>query len=182
MQLPKARTTELVEQEAGSELLVYDLQTSRAYTLNETSKNVFKACGDGEASFEELKRQHKYTDDIVYLALDELKKNNLVEGNYSSPFSGTSRREAIRRVGLASMVALPLISSLIAPSAANAASGSTVCTPNAAGCTPSGSQYISTQPNSTACFAAPGRIGCCSCARGGASFNGATLQCSNTCA
>ena len=132
MQLPKARITQIIEQETNNELLVYDLQTNKAFTLNETSKNIFKAC-NGEISFDDLKRQYKYTDDIIYLALDELKKNNLMEDDdYSSPFSGMNRREVIRKVGLSTMIALPVILSLTAPSAAAAASpGAIACsTPN----------------------------------------------------
>jgi hypothetical protein len=65
---------------------------------------------------------------ILSFWLDELKKENLIEDNnsYVSPFSGMNRREVIRRIGFASVVALPVISSLIAPTAAMAQS---VCTP-----------------------------------------------------
>lgn len=121
MQLPTARTANLVEQETDKDLLIYDLQTDKAYMLNETSKFVFRAC-DGRTSFDNLKRRYKYTDDLIYLALDELKKSGLLEDNYISPFIGMSRREVVRRVGLASLTALPLITSLIAPQAAQAAS------------------------------------------------------------
>lgn len=121
MKLPKARTNEIVEQDLGHELLIYDLTDNKAYTLNETSKIVFKACG-GESSFADLKRDYKFTDDFIYLALDELNKNNLLEDYQSSHFAGLTRREAIRRVGLASIIALPVILSLTAPRAADASS------------------------------------------------------------
>ena len=48
--LPEARTLELVEQDLGQELLIYDLTTHNAYTLNETLKLIFRAC-DGENDF-----------------------------------------------------------------------------------------------------------------------------------
>ena len=121
MKLPQARTSELMEQNADKELLIYDLRIDKAFVLNETSKNVFKAC-NGKASFDELKLQYNYTDDLIYLALDELKKNDLMQDEYLSPFAGMNRREVIRRVGLASMIALPVISGLVAPSAAHASS------------------------------------------------------------
>ena len=122
--LPVARTTEIVVQELGKEILIYDLNTHKAYNLNETSSTVYKAC-DGKTTFDELRVKAKFTDDIIFLALDELKKENLLDKDksYNSPFVGISRREAIRRVGLASMIALPVISSLIAPTAAMAQSG-----------------------------------------------------------
>ena len=138
MRLPKARTTELIEQEADNELLIYDLQINKAYTLNETSKIVFKAC-DGENSFDGLKEEHKYTDDLIFLALDELKKNNLLQTDYTSPFAGMSRREVIRKVGIASMIALPVIATLSAPTPAMAAS---VCVAPNAGGAPGGSPTV----------------------------------------
>ena len=119
--LPVARSENIVVQNAGKELLVYDLLTNKAYCLNETSKIVFEAC-DGKSSFNELKRKHQLTDEFIYFALDELRRENLIAGDYVSTFNGVSRREAIRRVGLASLIALPVISSLAAPRAAHAQS------------------------------------------------------------
>lgn len=138
MQLPKAQTEGLIEQEIDKELLIYNLQSSKAYALNETSKNVFKAC-DGITSFEDLKQKHKYTDDLIFLTLDELKKNDLLESSYKSPFAGMKRREVIRKVGLASMIALPVIASLSAPTAAMAQSA--CMAPNLGG-SPGGSNTI----------------------------------------
>lgn len=121
IKLPKARTTDILEQDAGKELLIYDLRIDKAYSLNETSAVVYKACS--RQSFEELKREHKYSDELIYLALDELKKQDLLEGDYVSPFAGMNRREVIRKVGFASMIALPVISAIVAPTPASAASG-----------------------------------------------------------
>lgn len=121
MKLPVARTADLIEQEADKELLIYDLSINKAYSLNETSKNVFQAC-NGKTSFEELKRKYNYTDDLIHLTLGELKKNNFIETEYVSPFAGMNRREVIRRIGLTSMIVLPVISTLLAPIAADAAS------------------------------------------------------------
>jgi hypothetical protein len=121
MNLPKARTTDIIEQEAGGELLIYDLQTNKAYTLNETLKNVYKACG--KQTFEELKREHKFTDDLIHFSLVELSANNLVEDYDANHFAGLSRREVIKKVGLATMIALPVIAGITAPNAIQAASG-----------------------------------------------------------
>lgn len=123
MKLPKARTENLLEQNLKDEILIYDLATDKALNLNETSSAVYKACGQN-TSFDEIRRKYKFTDEFIYLALDELKRNNLLAEEYSSPFAETSRREVIRKVGLATMFALPLISGLVAPKAINAASGS----------------------------------------------------------
>ena len=119
--LPVARSESVAVQELKNETLIYDFEIDKAYCLNETSTVVYRHC-NGETSFEDLKRQYKYTDDLIYLALDELQKNNLVESEKITHFAGMSRREAIRRVGLGTLVALPLVTGLMAPQAINAAS------------------------------------------------------------
>jgi hypothetical protein len=128
MKLPIARAADLIEQAADKELLIYDLLINKAYSLNETSKNVFQSC-NGKTSFDELKQQYGYTDDLIHLTLGELKKINFIEAEYVSPFAGMSRREVIRKVGLASMIVLPVISTLVAPTAIDAASTCTADNP-----------------------------------------------------
>ena len=158
--LPLARSTDIVVQELGEEILIYDLNTHKAYNLNETSGTVYRAC-DGRTTFDELKLGTKLPDEIIFLALDELRRENLLEESqtYSSPFGGMSRREAIRRVGLASMIALPVISSLIAPTAAMAqSSGSQSASSQSAG-TPTPVPCVSYQgscsTSSQCCSSAP---------------------------
>ena len=122
MKLPQARTSEIVEQELSDELMIYDATTHRAYSLNETSKNIFQAC-NGTTSFEDLKKRYGYTDDLIHFALDELRRNDLLQESVSqNHFAGLSRREVVKRVGLACAVALPIVTGLIAPPAACAAS------------------------------------------------------------
>jgi hypothetical protein len=127
--LPPARQQDVVIQEFDKEILIYDLRTHKIYNLNQTSSVVYRHC-DWKTSFAELKRKYKFTDDLIHLSLDELREVNLIESenSFDSPFAGMSRREAIRKVGLASMVALPVITSLIAPRAVDAQSAAT-CTP-----------------------------------------------------
>ena len=121
MKLPKARNQNIVINELEKELLIYDLSINKAFCLNETTAIVFNACGSGR-TFDHLKREYNFTNEFVYLALDELRKNDLLEDAYDSPFAGMSRREAVKKVGLASMIALPVVSSLVAPIAAGAQS------------------------------------------------------------
>jgi hypothetical protein len=136
--LPLSRSADIVVQTLGKEVLIYDLNTHKAYHLNETSAVVYQAC-DGKTTFDEFRRLNKFTDELIFLALDQLKADNLIETNDSfvSPFSGMSRREAIRKVGFASIIALPVISSLVAPTAAMAQSsgcGSAVCVNSGGSC------------------------------------------------
>ncbi len=120
--LPKARGNNIVVQELKDETLIYDLKENKAFCLNETAGIVFSAC-NGRTDFDELKKQSGFSDDLIYLTLDELKRQGLIEDEYHSPFAGMKRREVIRKIGFASMIALPLITGLVAPTAAMAASG-----------------------------------------------------------
>ena len=120
--IPKTQTENIAVQNLNDEVLIYNLTTNQAFCLNDTSAKVFNAC-DGVTTFTALKEQHQLTDEIIYLALDGLQKENLIAGEYASPHAGMSRREVIRKVGLASMIALPVIASIVAPTAAHAASG-----------------------------------------------------------
>lgn len=120
--LPPARD-DLVAQELAAELLVYDSKNDKAFCLNDTLKFVFQAC-DGKTSFAELRAKHGLTDDVIFLALDELREANLLEEGhvYQSPWAGLSRRDALARIGLATMIALPAILSTTVPTPAEAAS------------------------------------------------------------
>ena len=173
--LPKARNENIIMQNLENEVLIYDTITDNAYCLNETCGAVFNAC-DGKQSFDDLKRNYRFTDDLIFLALDELKNKNLLadDKSYQSPFAGMSRREAVRRVGLGTMIALPVVAAMIAPNAANAASAAcpplspvAACTPNAAGCFGSGANTAvcggGTTGRSCAQACAPFAPRCCSC-------------------
>ena len=132
MKLPLSRNENVVVQDAGKEVLIYDLLTNQAYCLNETSAIIYQAC-DGKTTVDELKRRTRFTDDLIFLALDDLQKHNLCKDLKINHFAGLSRREVIRKVGFASMVALPIISSVIAPQAVDAQSGSTCVCPTYSG-------------------------------------------------
>lgn len=128
-QAPKARIDNLVVQEFSNESLIYDLKTNKAYCLNETSALIWQFC-DGNNSVDEIanmmsrKLKTKVSEDFVWLAIEELKKDKLLEKNdrLDNHFNGLSRREIVKKVGLTSMAALPLISSVMAPSAVMAQS------------------------------------------------------------
>ena len=138
---PLARKNNLVIQELDNEILIYDLQTNKVFGLNETSALVWQL-SDGEKTITEIakklsqKLNYSVGEEFVWLALSQLGKEKLLENEVSNYFQGATRREVIKRIGLASMVALPMISSLVAPSAINAQSGGSCGTaPNIAlGC------------------------------------------------
>ena len=130
---PKSRTDNVVVQETNEEVLVYDLDSNKAVCLNVTAAIVWKLC-DGKRTAseiaEEVSRQLKkpVTDELIWLAIDQLKAENLLSNGEAieTSFNGLTRREIIRKVGIASMIALPLVSSIVAPKAVAAQSISCV--------------------------------------------------------
>jgi len=131
---PTAKFDNLVIQELSDEILIYNLENNKAFSLNETSKLVWQNC-DGQKEVTQIASEvgkslkQEIPADLVWLALDGLKNEGLVnfEGDEKSAFAGFNRREVIKRVGLATMVALPLIGSITAPSASHAQSGAPAC-------------------------------------------------------
>ena len=126
---PKCRFTDILVQTVGSELLIYDLTIDKAFCLNETSSLIYRLA-DGTRTIREISDSMSknlktlVSEDFVLLALLELEKENLLEERFemANSFSHFSRREMVRKVGFASMIALPVVATMIAPTSANAAS------------------------------------------------------------
>lgn len=120
-----ARREGLVVQEMDNEIMVYDLKTNKASCLNETAALVWQNC-DGKRNAEEIAEvlsielKTKVDRNVVDFALYQLQTEKLLEqeSSESSPFADLSRRDVIKRVGLSSLVALPIIATLTAPVAA----------------------------------------------------------------
>lgn len=145
-QIPEARKDGLVIQDMPDEILVYDLNTNKAHCLNQTAAFVWKAC-DGKNSIDDITRllaQHsgdQINEDLIWLAIDQLKENDLLAAEISSKFQGESRRSIIKKIGFAAVVALPIVASLAAPTSVLAFVSCTNCTSTpqcmgAAGCPP----------------------------------------------
>src|SRR6185295_3397514 len=142
--VPRARQEGLLVQEMPDELLVYDLVRHKAHCLNETAALVWKRC-DGKTSVEQMVRLLKTERDsaaeesMVWMAFDQLAKAHLLQGEARtwSGASGVSRREVIKRIGAAAAVSLPLVTSIVAPRAVQAATclaSGAACTSNAQCC------------------------------------------------
>lgn len=139
---PLALSDGIISQDYGNEILIYNLKSNKMFHLNETSFLVWQAC-DGKSSIEQISREisqklRTYTsEEIVWLALQQLQQNELLvqDMKLDSDLKKISRREVIKKAGLATMVAFPLITSVAAPSAVSAASGSpnAACTSNCGG-------------------------------------------------
>lgn len=125
-QIPIARKNGLVIQEMPDEVLVYDLDSNKAHCLNETAAFVWKAC-DGSKSVADItglfskESGSAVNEDLIWLAIDQLGEKDLLEQKIESRLAGQSRREVIKKIGLAAVVALPLVASLTAPTSVLAA-------------------------------------------------------------
>jgi hypothetical protein len=125
--LPPARTKRLVIKELPDELLVYDLDRHKAHCLNKTSAFIWKHC-DGKTTVAEiaalLKREFAATvdEDVVWLALGQLRKFHLLEeGSATTGMMKVSRRDLVSKYLPAALV-LPVILSIASPTAAQSAS------------------------------------------------------------
>lgn len=122
-QFPTARKSGLVIQEVPDEVLVFDLESNKAHCLNNTAAMVWRSC-DGKMSVPEIAKfignqtGKAVDDDMVWLAIDQLNENRLLEISPESPLKGQTRREVIKKIGLASMIAIPVVASLVAPQSA----------------------------------------------------------------
>ncbi len=136
-----SRKDDLIVKEVEGEVLIYDLKTDKAFCLNETSARVWHLC-DGTRNRSEITQQLSQSlsqpveEGLVALALDQFEKENLLHAGQQAgnKFGGLSRREVVRRIGLGSMLALPVISSLVVPTAASAGSLNCSLQPIPCGC------------------------------------------------
>ena len=144
--LPSARRTGIIRKEVDGELLVYDLTRDKAHCLNESAAAIWKRC-DGRTSIKaiaaSLAKEVGTTVDerVVWLALADLRRTHLLEepraaeqnedsntspgkrqknGQWPQVMLGMSRREAVKRIGLGAAIALPVVISITAPTAAQA--------------------------------------------------------------
>jgi hypothetical protein len=125
---PLARKEGLVLRELPGELLVYDLQRHEAYCLNETAAVVWRLCDGARAVHDIVRRLETEsaapTEDVVLFALERLRRACLLADHprFAEQPKGPTRRDLIQKLGVASLLAIPTITSIVAPVAAQARS------------------------------------------------------------
>ncbi len=142
--VPAARTEGLLIQELVDEVLVYDLVRHKAHCLNQTAALVWRHC-DGNTTVNQiatlLEDHTKAPVDaaVVLMACEQLSKSHLMQGQVRTGASaGMSRREVMRRLGTAAAIAIPVVTSIAAPGAIQAATcraSGQACTTSAQCCT-----------------------------------------------
>ena len=141
--IPSARSNGLVVQRLEDEVLVYDTERHAAHCLNHNAALIWEHC-DGNRTATQLSDilqaangnptiTGKEKEELVWVALDQLDKSNLLVAPISRPEStnGMSRRQLMKAAGIAALIAVPVVSTIIAPSAAQAVT----CLATGQGCT-----------------------------------------------
>jgi hypothetical protein len=116
----------VVSEDVGDEAVIYDLDTDEAHLLSPNVARIWRAA-DGYRTVAQL-REVVIADDVeqatfvVWGALEQLQSKRLLDGTVLLPAgaTGISRRTMLKRIGLAA-VAIPVITSIVAPTPAAAA-------------------------------------------------------------
>lgn len=149
MKKPSARQNNIVIKKLKKETLIYDLDTNKAVCLNVTSAMVFELC-NGKRTISEIADEMSklmkslISTELVQLAIEQLNHDVLMKtvSSENSLLNHLSRRELVRKVGFGATVALPLVSSVVAPESIAAQScllagnSSVVCFHSGIGCVP----------------------------------------------
>src|SRR5215213_9223849 len=87
---PSARTADLLVEEFGDELLIYDQRSDQAHCLTPAASRVWRAC-DGSTSVQQLGSALDLDAATLARALEELEACELLD---YGPATGVTRREA----------------------------------------------------------------------------------------
>jgi hypothetical protein len=141
---PHARQKGLVVQSLEDELLVYDLERHKAHCLNQTAMRVWRLC-DGQNNVAKIAERLGGESDrpaaeaVVWQALDQLSRSHLLQESVpaTAEQGGMSRRTFLRKAAVIGGISImaPVVSSMLAPLPAQAASGN----PSSSACVPVGS-------------------------------------------
>ena len=138
MTLPLARKDGLLVRAVNEELLVYDIERHKAHCLNRPAALVWGHC-DGRTTVAEAARLAgkrigtPIDEETIRSAVTQLDRAGLLQGRIARADNAgsVSRREAVRRLGVAAAAAVPIVTTIVAPHAAEAAT----CTPAGETCT-----------------------------------------------
>jgi hypothetical protein len=126
VRMPLARSRDLIVEELGEELLIYDIEADRGHCLSRTASRVWQRC-DGRTPADSMSAQLDVDADAIGRALEQLAACGLLESPPELSLDavqsgGTTRREVATKFVKAGAVAAaaPLIVSVAAPTPAQA--------------------------------------------------------------
>jgi hypothetical protein len=127
---------QLVVEDLGTELMIYDQKRNRAFCLNEKAAFVWQHC-DGKTTLLEIagklaQSSGETTDEkVVQFALQNLFQDGLLEPTTFEPLVavGMTRRQVMQMIGVRAAVALPLVTALMVATPKAHASGKSTSPP-----------------------------------------------------
>jgi hypothetical protein len=128
--IPRARSDGLLVEALDEETLIYDPERNEAHCLDAEAAAVWRGC-DGVCSLSEISARTGLGEEVAAATVGDLAARHLLE-----PL-GVSRRDVLRTLGVgaaSAAIAIPLIRSIVVPTAAQAATCLpvlSVCTSNA---------------------------------------------------
>jgi hypothetical protein len=140
LQIPAARREGLVVRKLNDDVLIYDTKTNHAHSLNQNAALIWEHC-DGKRTLGDLSNMlqgnvpGKEREQLTWIAIDQLQRSGLLLGQVASPESvkGMTRRQLIKAAGIAALIAVPVVSTIVAPKAAQAST----CLASGQGCSSS---------------------------------------------
>jgi hypothetical protein len=121
---------QLIVEELGAELMIYDQKRNQAFCLNQKAALVFQYC-DGNTTVGGIAARLTQTlgepvgEKVVQFALQGLSQDGLLEPSDIPPIfaTGMTRREVMQKIGVRAAVALPLVTTLMVATPKAHASG-----------------------------------------------------------
>jgi hypothetical protein len=121
---------QLVVEDLGTELMIYDQKRNRAFCLNQKAAFIWQHC-DGKTTVGELAAKLAHSsgatidDKVVQFALQSLSQDGLLEPSTFEPVFpiGMTRRQVMQKIGVRAAVALPLVTALMVATPKAHASG-----------------------------------------------------------
>jgi len=130
---PRSIHRNIIIEQVGPEILIYDESRHNAFCLNAMSAAVWTRC-DGERSVEQIAAEltnqlaMPVTEELVIFTLGELRKDGLLEPEFEVDLAvAISRREMAWKLGISAATLLPIVAAIVAPRAAQAYSGCEDC-------------------------------------------------------
>jgi hypothetical protein len=127
--LPTARREGLITEALPSELLIYDLDTHRAHSLNPTASLVWEHC-DGKRTYLDMAHMlaselgAPVSEDLVHIAVTRLNAAGLIAAADGSAKNSpaVTRRAVMSKLAMAGALSvfLPVVHTIVAPTPAQA--------------------------------------------------------------
>src|SRR5262245_63985595 len=115
---PRIQKRGLIVRELDDEILIYNTETNNAHCLNRTAALIWKEC-DGRSTVPEISNNlsrrlgASINDQMVWFALKQFDRDGLLENKVTIPAElvrlGLNRRQVMKAMGLAAIVAVPLV-------------------------------------------------------------------------